>query len=274
MRVQSGNSIRSKFTKEAAQRLFPQVASKSVARVSQIRVFGFGSGRVEVGGEAIPSAAWGSVTARQLLFYMLIHKKRTREEIAAAFWPDLTTRKAKATFHTTKFRLSRALGQDAIDFDGRLYTLHPDLAIWFDVNRFGQCLSAWRETQDVDVLVEAVDLYTGDFLTECYMDWCEIEREALRVSCLEASATLAERLLARRQYRRAIRALRSALAFEPARETFHQQLMRAYALSGERSQALAQYDLCKAALRVELDALPSYGTRDLWDRIKSEAPLD
>ncbi|MCJ7548391.1 MAG: bacterial transcriptional activator domain-containing protein, partial [Anaerolineae bacterium] len=80
-------------------------------------------------------------------------------------------------------------------------------------------------------------------------------------------------LLARRQYRRAVRALRQALALEPARETFHQQLMRAYALSGERSQALAQYDVCKAALREELDTVPSYETRDLWDRIKIEASL-
>jgi DNA-binding SARP family transcriptional activator len=259
---------------KTAERLFPQVASKSAGLVLQIKVFGFGAGRVEVGGESIPGTAWGSVSARQLLFYMLIHKKRTREEIAAAFWPDLTAQRAKATFHTTKFRLSRALGQDAIDFDGRVYTLHPDLAIWFDVDQFGQDLSAWRETQNVDVLVEAVDLYTGDLLTECYMDWCEAEREALRVSCLEASERLAERLLARRQYRRAVRALRQALTLEPARETFHQQLMRAYALSGERSQALAQYDLCKAVLRGELDATPSYETRDLWDRIKIEASLD
>ncbi|MCJ7549755.1 MAG: tetratricopeptide repeat protein, partial [Anaerolineae bacterium] len=216
---------------KTAQRLFPQVASKSAVPASQIKIFGFGSGRVEVGGEAIPGTAWGSVSARQLLFYMLIHKKRTREEIAAAFWPDLTAQKAKATFHTTKFRLSRALGQDVIDFDGRVYTLHPDLAVWFDVDQFEQNLSTWRETQDVDVLAEAVDLYAGDLLPECYLDWCEAEREALRVSCLEASETLAERLLARRQYRRAVRALRQALALEPARETFHQQLMRAYALS-------------------------------------------
>jgi len=259
---------------KTAQRLFPQVASRSAGPVSQIKVFGFGSGRVEVGGGAIPGSAWGSATARQLLFYMLIHKTRTREEIATAFWPDLTAQKAKPTFHTTKFRLSRALGQDAIDFDGRVYTLHPDLAIWFDVDQFRQNLSAWRETQNVDFLVEAVDLYTGDFLTECYTDWCEAEREALRVSCLGTSERLAERLLARRQYRRAVHALRQALTLEPARETFHQQLMRAYALSGERSQALEQYDLCKAALREELDVMPSHETRDLWDRIKNEGPLD
>jgi LuxR family transcriptional regulator, maltose regulon positive regulatory protein len=257
-----------------AQRLFPQMASRPASPRTAIKVFGFGSGRVEVGGEDIPGAAWGSVTARQLLFYMLIHKVRTREEISAAFWPDLTLQQAKATFHTTKFRLNRALGQDAIDFDGRAYKLHPDLAIWFDVEQFRQHLSVWRGSQDVDILVEVVDLYTEDFLTECYMNWCEAERVTLRVSCLEASETLARRLLARRQYRRAIRALRRALALEASRETFHQQLMRAYALSGERSQALAQYDLCKAVLREELDATPSYETRDLWDRIRVEAPLD
>jgi len=257
-----------------ADRLFPRVISKPSEPVAQIRVYGFGSGRVEVEGGAILPAAWGAVNAQQLLFYMLVWKSRTREEIAADFWPDLSPQKAKPAFHTTKFRLSRALGQDAIDYDGRVYGLHPDAAIWFDVDEFRHNLSTWRQTQDVDALEAAVDLYGGDFLTDCYADWCLAERELLRVQCLEAAETLADRLLARRQYRRAVGALRRALKLAPARETFHQQLMRAYALSGERSQALAQYDLCRAALKEELDAQPSYETRDLWDRIRVEAPLD
>ncbi|MBN1249735.1 MAG: bacterial transcriptional activator domain-containing protein, partial [Anaerolineae bacterium] len=181
---------------------------------------------------------------------------------------------AKATFHTTKFRLHHAVGRDVIDFDGRVYTLSPSLDAWFDVAAFRERLEVWRSTQNVNVLAEAVALYEGDFLSDCYMDWCIAEREALHMRCLEALETLAERLLARRQYRRAVRALRQALALEPARETFHQQLMRAYALSGQRSRALAQYERCRTDLDRELDAAPSHTTEELYGRILNEAPLD
>lgn len=259
---------------ETAARLFPQRAPASAVSGPPLRIFGFGTGQVEVGTEVVPAPAWGSVTARHLLFYMLTYRERTRDQILADFWPDLTPQKAKASFHTTKFRLHQAVGRDVIDFDGRVYSLHPEFDAWFDVTAFRQGVRAWRETQSVDALADAVKLYTGDFLTDCYMDWCVAERESLRVQCLEALETLADRLLARRQYRRAIQALRQALALEPARETFHRQLMRAYALSGQRSRALAQYGQCEQALRAELGALPSQRTTELYERILAEAALD
>jgi DNA-binding SARP family transcriptional activator len=161
-----------------------------------------------------------------------------------------------------------------IDFDGNFYTLHPDLNAWFDVASFRADLRIWRDTQDVEALERATELYVGDLLVDCYSDWCDVERESLHVSCMEALDMLADRLLSRRQYRRAIRALRQALTLEPARETFHQQLMRAYALSGERSSALAQYERCVAELREGLGAAPSQVTVQLYNRILREAALD
>ena len=255
-------------------RLYPLAVAPKREVGPALRVYGFGSGRVELGGEAIPAPSWGSVTARQLLFYMLVHGARSREQIFADFWPELSAQKAKTSFHTTKFRLNRAIGRDAIDFDGHFYALHPDLDAWFDVASFRTLLRTWHETQDVDALERATELYTGDFVTDCYSDWCEVEREALRVRCMEALETLVDRLLVRRQYRRAIRALRQALTLDPTRETFHQQLMRAYALSGERSSALAQYARCVTELRAGLGAAPSQATAQLYERILREAPLD
>jgi LuxR family transcriptional regulator, maltose regulon positive regulatory protein len=253
--------------------LFLRAAPDTVEARPALKVFGFGRGQVALGDHTIPATAWGSVTARHLLFYMLIHGSRSREQIADDFWPELTAQKAKATFHTTKFRLHHALGRDVIDFDGRAYSLDPELDAWFDVAVFRERLRLWRSKQDVGALAEAVALYEGDFLTDCYLDWCVGEREALRVQCLESLEALADRLMSRRQYRRAVQVLRQALTLEPARETFHQQLMRAYALSGQRSRALAQYERCRVELDRELGAAPSQATDDLYERILREAPL-
>lgn len=275
-RLQHIRTILRRYTglEKVVARLYPLAVTPRRDAGPALRVYGFGPGRVDLNGEAVPASAWGSVTARQLLFYMLVHSARSREQIFADFWPELSAQKAKTSFHTTKFRLNRALGMDAIDFDGQLYTLHPDLQVWFDVASFHAGLSAWRESQDVDALEQVTALYVGDFLTDCYSDWCEIEREALRVQCMEALEALAERLLGRRQYRRAVRALRQALSLDPTREVFHQHLMRAYALSDERSSALAQYERCVTELRDGLGATPSKTTVQLYRRILSEAPLD
>ncbi|MCU0522207.1 MAG: tetratricopeptide repeat protein [Anaerolineae bacterium] len=276
VRAQRIKAILQRFREleRVVSRLYPLATAPKRAAGPALRVYGFGSGRVELGGEAIPPSSWGSVTARQLLFYMLVHGARSREQIVADLWPELSAQKAKTSFHTTKFRLNRALGRDVVDFDGHFYTLHPDLEAWFDVALFRALLRTWRETQDVDALERATELYAGDFVTDCYSDWCELEREALRVRCMEALETLAERLVSRRQYRRAIRALRQALTLDPTRETFHQQLMRAYALSGDRSSALAQYERCAAELREGLGAAPSQATVQLYERILREVPLD
>lgn len=259
---------------EEAGRLFPKPEVPTSPASPNIRAYGFGVGQVEVGGERILPTEWGSATARNLFFYLLSHARCSREQIFAAFWPTLSSQKAKAAFHTTKFRLKRAMGVDAVDYDGRSYRIDPALDVWFDVAVFNSVLRSAQLEVTVDAMLEAVHLYTGDFLTDCYDDWCIETREHLRDRCLHALETLGDRLLTRRQYRRAIAALQRAVALEPVRESLHRQLMRAYALAGERIQALQQFESCARLLRSEFGVDPSRRTRRLHQRIRDEAPLD
>jgi LuxR family maltose regulon positive regulatory protein len=252
-----------------------QGASPPEAEVKEpLRIFGFGRGHVERGGEEIPSSDWEAAATRQLLFYLLTHSPRSRDQIAAVLWPELPASKVKATFHTTKFRLNRALGQEALYFDGRCYQIHPNLDYWFDVAEFERLLEGAGPGRQVEQLQQAIVLYQGDFLEDCYADWCLLTRERLRERCLEALDELAGRLLARRQYRQAIQTLRRGLEMDNLREKFHRQLMRVYALSGRRSQAIAQYQRCTEILERELSTAPSPETTTLYRRILDGLPLD
>lgn len=259
---------------QTAKKLFYQPLSRKVEKRVALRIFGFGLGRVEREESIIPASEWGSVTARQLLFYLLIHSQRTREQIFVAFWPDLSSQKAKAAFHTTKFRLSRALGTDAIYFDGRSYSIHPDLNYWFDVAEFKQKLKTNVTQSKIDHLQKACALYRADFLEGCYFDWCILQRNSLKEQCLDALYELSDKLISRRQYRQAIKVLRQALKTDSAQEHFHYQLMRVYALYGRRSQALKQYQQCCSILQQELDTSPSQQTTALYQRILDESPLN
>ncbi|MBN1953921.1 MAG: tetratricopeptide repeat protein [Anaerolineae bacterium] len=247
-----------------------------VEKQNKLRIFGFGHGRVERDGAEITLSEWEAASARHLFFYLLTHAPRSRDQIAAALWPDLPPHKVKATFHSTKSRLNRALRQEALYFDHHLhlYSIHPDLEYWFDVKAFENLLNDSKLGRRAEKLQQATQLYKADFLEDCYTDWCLMRREALREQCLAAIDELAGRLLAKRQYRTAIQILCRGLEMDNLRESFYRQLMRAYALCGERGHALAQYQRCIDALQYELDIDPSSETTALYRRIRDGLPLN
>src|SRR5262249_32671088 len=68
---------------------------------------------------------------------------------------------------------------------------------------------------------------------------------------------------------RAIERLRIMLASDPTNEEGHRRMMRLYAQTGSRHQALRQYRECCKALRRELDAEPERATLELHEKIGS-----
>ncbi len=266
---------RARAFERTAQKVLQKASAFEAKAEESLRIFGFGPGRVERGGKEISVSEWGAAATRQMLFHLLSHSPRSRDQIAALLWPELPASKVKANFHTTKFRLKRALGQEPLHFDGYRYRIHPGLDYWFDVKEFERLLEGTGPGRRVEQLRQAIALYQGDFLEDCYVDWCLSLREALRERCLEAIGELAERLLARRQYRQAIQTLHRGLEMDDLREKFYCQLMRAYAFSGQRGLALVQYQRCAEILERELGAPPSTETAALYQRIlDNRLPLD
>jgi DNA-binding SARP family transcriptional activator len=64
------------------------------------------------------------------------------------------------------------------------------------------------------------------------------------------------------------------LQIDGLREDLHRQLMRALALSGQRAQAIRQYQYCTDILKRELQVEPSQTTRDLFQRVLDEHIFD
>jgi LuxR family maltose regulon positive regulatory protein len=257
-----------------AQEILPYTSSLATEAKEPLHIYGFGLGRAARGGEVISPTDWGAASVRHLFFYLLSHPPQTRDQIAAVIWPDLAPAKVKATFHSAKFRLKRVLGCEGTYFDGRCYRIHPDLNYWYDVEAFDRLLRQSKPGRRIEHLQQAIELYQGDFLPTCDADWCLMQREALHERCLAAHEELAGRLIARRQYRRAIQVLRRGLEMDDLREDLYRQLMRAYVLSGQRSQALEQYQRCVEALALELNTIPSPATAELHQRIVAGLPLD
>lgn len=124
-------------------------------------------------------------------------------------------------------------------------------------------------------LERAVELYQGDFLSgmtladsPAFDEWRVIQQERYHQQMLIALEALAAHYVATGNLAQAQRVIRRQLALEPWREEAHRQLMHVLALDGQRSAALAQYEICRRLLADELGVEPTSGTQALYEEIR------
>ena len=118
-------------------------------------------------------------------------------------------------------------------------------------------------------------LYRGDFLAGFYVrealdfeTWMLTEQARLRELVIQALHTLATHHAEQGELAQGIGDLRRLLNLEPWREEAHRHLMRLLAQDGQRSTALAQYEICRQALAEELGVEPGPETIALYERIR------
>src|SRR5205823_8564411 len=100
-------------------------------------------------------------------------------------------------------------------------------------------------------------------------DWSTARRESLREMCIVLLLELSGLERDAGDGAAAVRWLQRALVEDPLHEEAHRQLMTAFALSGRRQQALAQYQQLRQALRREFEDVPDAETRALYQSILS-----
>jgi hypothetical protein len=93
-------------------------------------------------------------------------------------------------------------------------------------------------------------------------------REALQQTYLDLLLELARLHETRGEYQSAISAYQRLLAVDPLLEEVYAGLMRSFALSGQRTQALRQYQVLKDTLKKELQVEPEPATTQLYESIR------
>jgi predicted ATPase/DNA-binding SARP family transcriptional activator len=206
-----------------------------------------------------------------LLAYLALHPQpHPREHLAALLWGDRPHAQATASLRTALSALRKTLGAAALITDRRSVQLNTRLDLWVDVRAFQ---ANWLpETAPAQGRPEA-ELYAGDLLPDFYDEWLVPLREQLRRKHLERLLGLAQDLRARSDYSQAIQVAQQVLAADAVNETAHQHLIFCYLAAGDRAEALAQYERCRAVLQRELgvDPLPETTALYHWLR-QAEAP--
>jgi DNA-binding SARP family transcriptional activator len=242
-----------------------------------------GALRVERAGAPLPR--FPSRGARDLLCYLLLARGALcpREQLAGLFWGEQEAQRARHCLNTALWRLQRVLGPS--DVAGRPYLrvepralgVNLDSDTWLDVAEFEACcqlaegVAADAPARAAALYAEAVALYSGDLLPDCYDDWALVERERLQRLYLRALGKLLGWHAARGEHDAALEYGGRILARDPLREEVQRDLINVLLAAGQPHAALQQYRACEALLRRELGVEPMPETRALLPRILDHA---
>jgi len=167
-----------------AEQARQDVVGREDGTQSRLEIYALGEGRVVRDGRPLSPSEWQAAMVKELFFYILLNGPLGRDAVGVVFWPDASTKKMTDSFHSTLYRIRRAVGTGAVVGEGGQYRL-GDIDYWFDVEEFETLVERARllppqDWQAEDLWQRAVALYRGDFLPEVERVWCAPRRERLR----------------------------------------------------------------------------------------------
>ena len=240
-----------------------------------IKVHALGETRVLMNGRPTAETEWRSSRAKELFFYLL-HRGvgQTREQVAAALWPELPPGKASSNFHINLYRARRATYPGVFTLEQGQYKLNGDLNIWFDARELEHLLDQAGVVPDALCAVrgreleQAVELYRGPFMDEFYSEWVEQPRHQYEDRYLKALLSLARFHGELGRYDVAVALLEKFVAIDPYADDVYCQVMEYHLATGDRACALRTYRryVDAVANEGETELVPSVRARELYRR--------
>lgn len=223
-----------------------------------------------------PLAGLPAKTQALLIYLALTRQPHPRVTLANLLWGELPEKSARANLRKAIQQLCTTL-PDHFQSERQSVALRAAHTIWIDAVAFTEQIAEAQETNAAQPLDEALQLYRADFLFSFFVrnapdfeTWQLAQREHLREQLVGALETLAQQWAEQHELARAVAVTRRLLRLEPWRETAHRQLMELLARNGERSAALAHFDVCREQLRRELDVDLAAETIALHEQIRAD----
>ena len=278
MEIAKPNSQRASLVKRANEF---QTGITSIQKVSNVtnplkmhlEIQAFNVSRVRRNGELLANSEWRSNGARALFFYIVDNKGIRKDDVALEFWPEFSASKVSSNFHATLWRVRRALGnKDAIVYEGGLYILNPEIAIWYDVEEFESIVKKAQvdslpESERATLWRSAIDLAQGDFLEDLFMDWSDERRAQLQETLIMAMREVAHWDFSQNRFEDARTLYERILLIDPYQDQIHLDLMKCLVAIGSATAAKAHFISYKELLTDELQAEPLEELRLYYEKI-------
>ncbi len=122
-------------------------------------------------------------------------------------------------------------------------------------------------SDDLNKVQSAIELYTGHLLAPADDPWIQTERTVRRTSCLRAISRLRDAARSAHEMTRVVELSRLAIKVDPLRESEHRELIEALADSGAVTEAVHAAKQLTTLLARRLHRLPEPETTKLLDRL-------
>ncbi len=244
---------------------------------AELSVFMLGSFRLFRNGR--PVVSWPGTRTPRIVRRIAAHRGRPvpREILIDLFWPEADVETGRRNLHQAIYQIRSMLrddrdAQSAILYENDAYSMDGRLGVWCDADVFEANIEAGRAAMRdgrISVAIEefraAETRYLGDYLEDTpYEDWCLTERTRLRQLYLGVANQLADLYLDDGDCDSALHVTNRVLTREPSDERAHRSAMRCYALKGQRSLLVRQYQTCTEVVVQECGLNPSCTTTSLY----------
>jgi LuxR family transcriptional regulator, maltose regulon positive regulatory protein len=225
---------------------------------------------------------------RQMLSYLAMHPRTTRQRVAAELWPDLDEEAAGRNLRVTLTYVHRVLEPDRQGCDppyflraaGPALELSVGNRLTIDVHEFDRYLAeaekaecAGSALRALPAYKSALALYRGEFcISQPDADWAALERDRLRLGYLTAAIRVGELLLADGDKHAPLVLGHAALETEPWSEAAYRLLIVTHLARGEHAHARRILVRCHTML-ADLQVEPEPETQMLTRRLSGRPGL-
>lgn len=218
-----------------------------------------------------PSVTWAgqrlSISRRQVraLLYRLGASSDSlpRESLAFLFWPDVPEATARRKLSGLLAHLRRDLPDPSVLVAQEDHVGLDRQRSSSDLVDFERLCTDRPSAAAQEELRQAVALYHGSFLhgfslpdSPEYESWITVERESCERVYLEALTALIDQGISAGNYDAALSYAQEYLETDDLAEDMHRRVINLYAVLGDRSAALRQYEHCVTVLEEELGVEP------------------
>lgn len=232
------------------------------------RVQLFGGYRIELQGEEVGSAGKTAKKPKELLLALLTapHQILSVYHVADLLWPDADGDSASTSLKTTVHRLRKLLADDHYIkvHDGQVQL--DSSRLFCDAVEFDKVIVRLNKANDQSQheLEKMISLYQGelaDGCDDCY--WLHNARERYRNQFINAIGRLGELKHKSGTTSQAIEIYQKGLNVDSLAEDLYAGLMACYLSTGNASQGLKVYALCRDNLKSRLAITPADSTQKI-----------
>jgi DNA-binding SARP family transcriptional activator len=255
------------------------------AQVPALKVYFFGKFRVLKEVREIPDNRWKSKKAQMLFKYMLYtrHKGYLKKDVfMELLWPEEDPVKTAKRFHVALASLKKTLEPEKergipsayIARSGDAYRIDIGNEGSLDIEDFREELKLARDEQNPEMAfqhyLKAATIYQGDFLEEdLYVSWCDEERERIKEDYIYILTKIITYYENQKDYSACIDYIGRYIKVDKYAENIYQQLMRYYALIGNKAMVVRTFERCNESITKELDIPLSRETEALFQKLLS-----